>query len=66
MMQLTAIITCPECATQTRAVIPPDACQFFWDCPACAVALRPKQGDCCVFCSWSDTPCPSSGKPSCC
>jgi len=35
-----------------------DACQFFYDCKGCGVRLKPKQGDCCVFCSFGTVPCP--------
>jgi hypothetical protein len=27
---------------------------FFYECPACHVTLKPKPGDCCVFCSYGD------------
>ncbi|MGH7447281.1 MAG: GDCCVxC domain-containing (seleno)protein, partial [Longimicrobiales bacterium] len=36
-------------------------CQFFWSCPACGELVRPKPGDCCVFCSYGSRCCPSSG-----
>ena len=38
--------------------MPTDACQFFYDCSNCKTVLRPKEGDCCVFCSYTDTICP--------
>jgi hypothetical protein len=38
--------------------MPTDACQFFYDCKGCGVLLRPKEGDCCVFCSYGTVPCP--------
>ena len=59
-MTITAIITCPVCGTNTEAEIPKEACQFFWDCPACQTLLRPKPGDCCVFCSYADRRCPTA------
>jgi len=34
------------------------ACQFFYECLACYTLLRPKAGDCCVFCSFGTVPCP--------
>jgi hypothetical protein len=34
------------------------ACQFFYDCKECGVRLKPKPGDCCVFCSYGSVPCP--------
>ena len=54
----TATITCPHCGIATAATMPTAACQFFWGCPACGTVLRPKDGDCCVFCSYADRPCP--------
>ncbi|HMB89975.1 MAG TPA: GDCCVxC domain-containing (seleno)protein [Rhodothermales bacterium] len=53
-----ADITCPLCQAITQAEMPTDACQFFWECPACATLLRPKPGDCCVFCSYGSEICP--------
>lgn len=38
--------------------MPTDACQFFYECKSCGVLLEPKAGDCCVFCSYGDEPCP--------
>jgi hypothetical protein len=38
--------------------MPVDACQFFYDCKGCGTLLRPKSGDCCVFCSYGTQPCP--------
>lgn len=53
-----ATITCPECGSATVAAMPTDACLFFFTCPSCSTRLSPKQGDCCVFCSYSDQRCP--------
>src|ERR1039458_7997935 len=33
-----------------------DACQFFYDCMWCGARLKPKRGDCCVFCSYGSLP----------
>ena len=38
--------------------MPLDACQFFYECTVCHTVLRPKSGDCCVFCSFATVPCP--------
>ena len=38
--------------------MPTDACQFFYDCRGCGERLKPKPGDCCVFCSYGTMPCP--------
>ena len=38
--------------------MPTDACQFFYECKGCGSLLKPLTGDCCVFCSYGDVPCP--------
>lgn len=38
--------------------MPDDACLRFYDCPSCGARLRPREGDCCVFCSYGDRECP--------
>jgi hypothetical protein len=38
--------------------MPVDACQYFFTCRGCGTKLKPKAGDCCVFCSYGDVPCP--------
>ncbi len=67
---LQSTITCPHCATQKTETMPTDACWFFYDCTGCGVLLKPKPGDCCVFCSYATVPCPpiqEHGKDaSCC
>ena len=51
-------LTCPECGHQAREKMPTDACQFYYECRSCKTVLRPKAGDCCVYCSYGDVPCP--------
>ncbi|MDC0662538.1 GDCCVxC domain-containing (seleno)protein [Marinobacter sp. SS21] len=53
-----AIITCPVCGHQASETMPKHACLYFYPCRGCGVLLKPKPGDCCVFCSYGDTPCP--------
>jgi hypothetical protein len=55
---LQSTITCPHCGFSTVETMPTDACQFFYDCRGCAAVLKPKPGDCCVFCSYGDVKCP--------
>ncbi|HLW93729.1 MAG TPA: GDCCVxC domain-containing (seleno)protein [Roseiarcus sp.] len=57
-MQLTSVLTCPVCNHQAIETMPTDACQVFYECKGCGTLLRPKQGDCCVFCSYGSAPCP--------
>jgi len=51
-------ITCPECGNKKFEIMPTDACQWFYECETCRVVLKPKQGDCCVFCSYATVACP--------
>lgn len=57
-VRLQSVITCPQCGFSQEETMPVDACLFFYDCPNCAALLRPKQGDCCVFCSYGSVKCP--------
>ena len=51
-------ITCPKCGHSETEVMPTDACQWFYECERCGVILRPKEDDCCVYCSYGSVPCP--------
>lgn len=58
MIELQSTLTCPQCGHSEKETMPTDACQWAYDCKGCGVVLKPKQGDCCVFCSYGDFPCP--------
>lgn len=58
MTDLRSTLTCPRCATARTETMPSDACQWFYECASCGAVLRPRAGDCCVFCSYGDVPCP--------
>lgn len=53
-----SVITCPHCGRAEREMMPADACQYLYDCKGCGRILTPLDGNCCVFCSYGDTPCP--------
>lgn len=55
---LTSEITCPRCGAHRTETMPTDACLYFYECTACGAMLKPKKGDCCVFCSYGSVPCP--------
>jgi hypothetical protein len=57
--QLLSTIRCPHCGFEKTETMPLDACRFFYQCANCQTRLRPKAGDCCVFCSYGTFPCPS-------
>jgi hypothetical protein len=58
VMQLTSVLRCPVCDHESEEQMPTDACVFFHRCPGCDQLLRPRDGDCCVFCSYGSVPCP--------
>jgi hypothetical protein len=55
---LTSVLTCPHCGFGRQETMPTDACQFFYQCANCGMLLRPKPGDCCVFCTYGSVRCP--------
>ncbi|HEX4262233.1 MAG TPA: GDCCVxC domain-containing (seleno)protein [Acetobacteraceae bacterium] len=65
-LALASTITCPHCGAESRETMPDDACVVVFDCPACAGHLRPRPGDCCIFCSFGTVPCPPMQEPRSC
>ena len=57
-IELQSVISCPHCGQQRQETMPADACVYFYECQSCHAMLRPKPGDCCVFCSYGSVPCP--------
>jgi len=64
-MELESVIKCPECGFEKEEVMPTDSCMFFYQCANCKTLLKPKQGDCCVFCSYGSIVCPPKQEGSC-
>ncbi|MGH2411205.1 MAG: GDCCVxC domain-containing (seleno)protein [Chloroflexota bacterium] len=56
-METLATLTCPACGQRTTETMPMDACLYFYTCPRCGTRVRPRPGDCCVFCSYGNFPC---------
>jgi hypothetical protein len=55
---LECTLTCPHCGHSVTDTMPTNACIFFYECMGCGALLRPKPGDCCVFCSYGTVACP--------
>jgi hypothetical protein len=55
----TSEITCPECGHTKTEVLPTDVCTIIYECEKCQTELKPKDGDCCVFCTYGTHKCPS-------
>lgn len=54
----TSRITCPVCGHAKTERMAADSCRYFYDCTGCGAVLKPKAGDCCVFCSYGTVACP--------
>ena len=59
-----SVITCPKCGYGKEETMPLDACQYFYQCENCGNIIKPKEGDCCVFCSYGTVRCPSKQQNS--
>lgn len=58
MIALQSTITCPACGHSAVETMPTDACQIRHACARCGHEMKPKAGDCCVFCTFGSVPCP--------
>jgi hypothetical protein len=64
---LESLLTCPICGYERQETMPTDACMYFYECTHCKTLLKPKSGDCCVFCSYGSVACPPiQEQRSCC
>lgn len=57
-MLVESTITCPHRAAWRIETMPENACQVVSRCRGCGETLRPRPGECCVFCSYGTVPCP--------
>ncbi len=51
-------VKCPYCGFEQAEEMPLYSCVHFYECKACKEILKPKEGECCVFCSYGDVKCP--------
>lgn len=52
------VMTCPECGHIKAETMPSNMCVIVYVCENCKTELRPKSGDCCVYCSFGSVKCP--------
>lgn len=66
-IKLISVLTCPFCGFSKEEKMPEDSCVFFYECTNCHQIIKPKPGDCCVFCSYGSYKCPPqlTGKDCC-
>jgi hypothetical protein len=63
---LESVLTCPRCGCAKKELMPTNACQYYYECSGCKALLRPRPGDCCVFCSFGSVKCPPVQAQSAC
>lgn len=55
---LTSEIDCPYCNFTKVEKMPTISCQILYNCTKCNKLLTPKDGDCCIYCTYGTVPCP--------
>ena len=55
---LESVVTCPKCGFAKTEDMPIGSSQIVYKCLGCKTVLRPKKGNCCIFCSYGTVPCP--------
>lgn len=65
-IQWKSTLACPECGSKITDRMPEDSCRYFRECPSCGELMKAKKGDCCVYCSYGDIPCPPVQKEGAC
>ena len=60
MIELASTLVCPSCGHRESETMHEGVRQYFYKCKACGKVLKPMRGDCCVFCSYADVPCPDT------
>jgi len=58
ILSIQSVITCPHCGYKKEELMPEDACVFYYECENCKSILKPRPGDCCVYCSFGSMKCP--------
>ncbi len=57
-------VRCPHCGKWSRDQMPGNASVYFYRCVRCNTMFTPLPGDCCVYCSYGDVPCPWAQRAS--
>lgn len=55
----TSEITCPKCGYKKLEKLPTDVCVIKYNCEKCNQEMFPKNGDCCVYCTYGTHKCPT-------
>ena len=60
MLEWVSTIVCPACGHRESETMREGVYQYFYKCKGCGKVVKPMKGDCCVFCSYGDVPCPAT------
>ena len=58
------LLTCPHCGHESLEAMPEGHRVEFHECDACHRSVEAKAGDCCVYRSYGDAPCPCVRAPA--
>ena len=58
-IKLKTVIKCPICKFKKEVTMPENIRLQVYNCEECKARLKPKDNECCVFCSYSSVPCPT-------
>ncbi len=59
-MIIDSILTCPNCNHKFQEQMPENTYQSSFRCAECKEVIKTKKGECCVYCSYGDYPCPQA------
>lgn len=57
-----SVVTCPKCGHKKQETMQDDLKQILYFCEGCKTYIKPKEGDCCIFCSYGSVKCPIEQK----
>ncbi len=58
-MPVDTVIRCPKCGHEEPEFVPDDGLILEYECEGCHAVLRPREGECCVICSYGRGQCQS-------
>ena len=57
-IELDSTVRCPKCGFESLERMPTRYCLVRYECRMCGYIMTPKEGKCCIFCSYGEVACP--------
>jgi hypothetical protein len=57
---LKTVVKCPVCKFQKEETMKVGTHVVFYTCEECEATIKPRQNECCVYCSYGTVPCPAA------